>query len=180
MKFNNEHNKCHEVIESGEKRIIWESRSVAVNLVLIIWKKNDDGPYILVSKRGKSAADNIGKMNLVAGYLDYNETGKEAIFRETWEECGLNLPELIKNSTVISNNLDNPWSVNTDPSENRQNVSLRYGLALRLHSNHLPILSIEFNEIKGESEDPQWILENQIEDFEWAFNHDQLIKEYIE
>lgn len=185
MIFKNKPNKCHTVIEKGKERIVWESRSVAVNLVVIAIVKAKPGqsreydPFVLVSKRGPKAADFQGKLNIVAGYLDWDETGPEAAFREAWEECGINIPEFVKQnySSVILNHLNQPWHVKTEPDENRQNISLRYGVALRC--DELPTLTLKNNEIEGEVEDAWWMSINNIDDYEWAFNHDEVIKDYF-
>jgi len=175
-KFKNTPNKSYHI---GGKEI-WHSRSAAVNLAILIWTYNLEGPYVLASKRGPTAADNRGKMNLVAGYFDWDESGEEAIYRETWEECGIYLPDIIKSAeAIISNDLDNPWYTNTKPTENRQNISLRYGIAVILKTNELPALSTEYNEQPGEVEDPMWIPIEDIHNYQWAFNHDQVILDYF-
>lgn len=184
MKFNNRPNTLHKV---GDKNI-WESRSVAVNGVILLYffvpgsiVFNFSGIYVLVSKRGPNAADYQGKYNLVAGYLDWNEDGRQALVRETWEETGLDLESLLDNPSynIIQSDLDNPWHVKTDPSANRQNISLRYGIKLSSSDNSMPTLSVEHNEVDGEVEDPQWMPVKDIDEHEWAFGHDDVIKEYF-
>jgi len=180
MKFKNKPNKCHEITENGNKRLIWESRSVAVNCIVVL-KNNLCEQYVLVSERGPNAADFVGKLNLISGYLDWNESGTDAVYREAWEECGINLPELINNSfnVVIKNNLNDPWEVETTPNENRQNISLRYGVILMYNHIELPHLSTEHNEIKGEVEKSWWMPITDIDNYQWAFSHDKVIKKYL-
>ena len=175
MKFKNRPNPFHKI---GDQ-IIWESRSTAVNLVVLMVRNFYSDPYVLVSKRGPKAADYQGYYNVIAGYLDWDETGSEAVIRETWEECGLDLSEIMKENTILRSNLDQPWNVKTDPASNRQNVSLRYGVKILTHKDNLPLLNTENNEIEGEVEDPQWMPINRINNYKWAFDHDLLIKEYI-
>ena len=182
MKFNNTNNKWYVVNENNKEKIVWESRSVAVNCVIFLWKNTDylnNNPYVLIAERGPNAADFQGKMNIIAGYLDWNENGKEAVMREAWEEAGINIKELEENNYIISNNLAQPWSVKTDPGENRQNVVLRYGLAIINKANTLPKLSTTHNEVEGETVNPQWIRVEDINKYEWAFNHDKLILNYL-
>jgi 8-oxo-dGTP pyrophosphatase MutT (NUDIX family) len=169
--FNNKPNKEHKIDDT----IFWESRSVAVVATILALYNNEI--YVLASKRGYNSADYQGLYNVVAGYLDWNEDGTEAVCREVWEECGLNLPKFISDNTVIEYHLDNPWKVITSPKVNRQNVSLRYGVYIKCDS--LPELSLENNEIEGECEDVQWMPLKYIDSHEWAFNHDTLIKEYV-
>jgi len=183
MKFNNRPNSSHKV---GD-RIIWESRSVAVNGVVILYLPDNPVPYVLVSSRGPKAADYQGYMNLIAGYMDWDESGPEALYREAWEEVGVDLkslvyPEKEKDclwSEIISNNIDQPWHVKTEPDENRQNISLRYGAAFRTKESVLPELSLENNEVEGEVEHAVWLPVNEIDQYQWAFDHDKVIKEYL-
>jgi 8-oxo-dGTP pyrophosphatase MutT (NUDIX family) len=183
MKFKNRPNVAHKV---GD-HIVWESRSTAVNGVVIVFLPGEPVPFVLVSKRGPNAADFKGHLNVVAGYLDWDESGTEALYRETWEETGLDLealvyPEKSANalfSEVISNDLENPWHVKTKPTENRQNISLRYGVALKFKKDRLPDLTTKYNEVPGEVQAAWWMPVNQIDGFMWAFEHDKVIKEYL-
>lgn len=183
MEFNNRPNTAHKV---GD-RIVWESRSVGVNGVVILYVPGEKVPYVLVSKRGPKSADYQGYMNLIAGYMDWDESGPEALYREAWEEVGIDLrglayPEKYDDclwSSIISNNLEQPWHVKTEPDENRQNISLRYGLAVRMKANILPALSLENNEVEGEVEHAGWLPVNEIDQYQWAFDHDKVIKDYL-
>ena len=196
MKFNNKENPVHIVFKSKfinniikliskifkrSTRIIWESRSVAINFVLIMTSSKTKIPYVLVSRRGLNAADYRGLFNVVAGYLDQNESGAEAVARETWEEVGFDLSSLFKNKKYIitQNDLNQPWYVKTNPLENRQNVSLRYGLKVIMPRGKFPDLNLENNEVEGEASDPQWMLISEIDNYKWAFGHDQVIKDYL-
>ena len=177
MKFNNRENTAHKI----DGRIIWESRSPAVNIVVIMTPTLNPEPYVLVAKRGPKAADYHGFFNLIAGYLDWDENATQAIYRETWEEVGLYLDDLIFDSgnKVLQNDLNQPWFVQTNPDENHQNVSLRYGIKLLTTNPKFPDLSVEHNEVEGEVEDPQWMPISKIDKYEWAFNHDKVIKDYL-
>lgn len=183
MKFNNRSNTLHKI---GNKNI-WESRSVAVNGVIVLYLflpasvSSNFRTYVLTSKRGPNAADHQGKYNLVAGYLDWDEDGRQALVRETWEETGLDLEAILDDPsyTIMESNLDSPWHVKTDPSANRQNVSLRYGVKIFSRKQSLPALSVENNEVVGEVEEPKWMLIDDIDKYEWAFGHDKVIKEYL-
>jgi len=179
MNFFNKPNKCYKVTEEGKEILIWNSRSVAVNCVIALVDEQI-GPCILVSKRGPNAADFQGKMNIVAGYLDWDESGTDAVYRETWEECGVNVLQLLTDFKIIRNDLFDPWSVKTFTDENRQNVSLRYGVIMsKKPSQTFPTLSTEHNEIEGEVESPFWMPYHDIDNYEWAFKHDVVIKNYL-
>jgi 8-oxo-dGTP pyrophosphatase MutT (NUDIX family) len=158
-------------------RVVWESRSVAVVGVIMVYKGTI--PYVLVSRRGPNSADFQGKMNLVAGYLDWDETGTQALIRECWEETGFDVMKYTSKFIVSLNNLENPWSVNTLPTTNHQNVTLRYGILMKMSkTDEFPSLTTEYNEIEGEIENPQWLLLSEVQNHEWAFDHDIVIQSY--
>jgi 8-oxo-dGTP pyrophosphatase MutT (NUDIX family) len=174
MEFKNRKNKSYEI----DGKTIWHSRSVAVVGVIVVYK--DNIPYILVSKRGENTPEEQGKMNLVTGYLDWDETAPEAFCRECWEETGFNVERYSKEFEILKNNLNEPWQISTNPkTKNKlQNVSLRYGVILKTEKE-LPELTTEYNEIEGESEEPMWMPLSNINNYKWAFNHDKLIQEYV-
>jgi len=177
MVFKNRENTPHNV----NGKLLFDKRSVAVAGVVMITKYLDT--YVLCSERGPAAPDYNGLMNLVAGYMDWNEWGYEAFVRECWEECGLNLFKLIQNSTeVFKNHLQQPWWVQTDPGASQQNVTLRYGVHLHWDQSmllwDLPELTTKYNEIEGETVNPQWLNIKEVDNYQWAFNHDRVISDF--
>lgn len=178
MEFKNKPNKSYIVDDSGVQKLVWESRSTAVNLVILM-NNGIAEDHVLVSQRGPNAADYRGKWNVIAGYLDWDETGPESAIRECWEEVGFNLPEFMKNGVVLKKDLDQPWHVKTLPSANRQNISLRYGVYLKANGKEFPWLTLENNEVKGEVSTALWMPISDIDKHEWAFGHDQVIKDYL-
>ena len=98
--------------------------------------------------------------------MDYDETGEEGCVREIFEETGVKL-----------NPTDMKFiQVNTDPvNSNRQNVSLRY----RTYLSEEFAKNITFTNKNSESnevDDIKWIPIRDIDNYEWAFNHNELIK----
>lgn len=175
MNFKNKKNVPHLINDS----VIWESRSVAVVCVFIVIDDNDN-EYVLASKRGSGMPDFQGKMNLVCGYLDWDESSYEAVLRETWEESGFDVKKYMKKFKVLNNDLQNPWFVNSVPTKPRQNVTLRHGLVLKMSKNDiLPELTTQYNETENESEDPTWIPIKDVYKYDWAFEHDKLIQDYL-
>ena len=156
--------------------VIWDSRSVAV-VASVVVKAMDGDLYILAGKRGKGSFDHAGEWNLPCGYLDWDENGTEAVIREVYEETGLDLTKYISEYSLLCNNLKEPWFVNTSPKENRQNVALRYGCIIS--SSELPELTTEHSE-QDEVEELQWIHQDEIDNYTWAFNHDDVIKIYLD
>lgn len=72
-----------------------------------------------------------------------------------------------------------PWDVNTEPTTNKQNVSLRYGVILKV--DELPKLTSENSEL-DEVVELEWMKINSYNDIEkknWAFNHDEIVIKYL-
>jgi 8-oxo-dGTP pyrophosphatase MutT (NUDIX family) len=170
-KFKNKSNIPHK-LDNG--KIIWEDRSIAVTGTIII--KIDDNYFVLAAKRGYKSIDFQGKWNLICGYLDWNETLSEAIEREIWEEVGLDL-NIVKKFCLV-NNLNYPWLINDNPNKsNKQNVTHHFGCISVV--DKFPLLTVEYNEVNGEVEDYLWISINSIDDYNWAFNHNKIIKLFV-
>jgi 8-oxo-dGTP pyrophosphatase MutT (NUDIX family) len=168
-KFNNVHNKCHTTVNGNQ---VWESRSVAVNCLVILKIINEY--FILIGKRGNGSPDNVGKWNIPSGYMDYNETGTAACYREVWEETGVDIDDI--KGDVILNLLEEPWYVNTDPTENRQNISLRYGIII--NTDYFPDFSFENNE-PDEVAELKWVNIKHINKYDFAFKHDIVIQQFV-
>lgn len=144
----------------------WISRSMAVSCFIIT---SLGGEWcILANKRGKNAPDFQGHWNCPCGYLDYNETTAEAAIRETYEETGLRLKSV------------KFWMFNDSITENRQNVTFRYYAVIS--DPQLFALSKYTHERGGEKDEVDevaWIPISDLDNREWAFNHDQIIRKLI-
>lgn len=169
-------NKENEKTVLSDGRTIWLSRAVAV--VNTVWCITNDEVMLLLGKRGPGCPDEVGKWNLPCGYLDWDETLKEAAERETWEETGVNIKD-IKPSNVIINRMDNPWLINSHidgENKDKQNVSIHH--AIVFSSDKLPILTNQNCE-PGEISDLKWVKIDDYEKLDYAFNHDLRIKDFI-
>lgn len=160
----NEDNKLKNFPTVVDGKTYWISRSVAV--VGFVFARVNKQLCILANKRGEGTPDFQGKWNVPCGYLDYDETGEEGCVREIFEETGVKL-----------NPTDMKFiQVNTDPvNSNRQNVSLRY----RTYLSEEFAKNITFTNKNSESnevDDIRWIPIRDIDNYEWAFNHNELIK----
>ena len=164
IKFNNTKNKSYLV----NNELKWDSRSVAVVGIIVANYNNEN--YVLVAKRGKHSADYQGLWNVPCGYLDWDENGYDAVCREVYEETGFYIPEY-KNNYVISY-LDQPFYVNTNIKENKQNVSLSYGIYFNI--DKLPELSNKNSEFE-EVEELLWLNLSDINKYKFAFDHDTRI-----
>lgn len=143
----------------------WFSRSMAT-AVFVFCMDKDGKWHILASERGEEAADFRGKWNCVCGYLDYSETMIECAARELYEEVGLKL----------SHDLFTFYSINDKVTENRQNVTFRYFVKITDRT----IDDFEFSKDNNEGKEVgeiKWIPVDEIDNFEWAFDHDSIVKE---
>lgn len=121
--------------------------------------------YILANKRGKGCPDFVGYWNCPCGYLDYDETTKEAIAREVREETGLKI-----NSSKFELSFINDSPINS----NKQNVTFRYFTKIKNFKSLAT--STVFSE-KDEVEEIKWIKITELYNYEWAFNHKNIIEE---
>ena len=145
-----------------EGKTYWISRSVAVSG--FIFSKFFGHWHILANKRGQGCMDMPGYWNCPCGYLDWDENLNDAMIREIHEETGMD----------FSNEDIYPIYVNSDPKENRQNITIRYiGIIKDLFSYKF---STKYAE-KDEIEDIKWIGIDNIDKYNWAFNHNLIIRE---
>ena len=151
--------KIKEAIE--EATIGWFSRSPAV--ALFIFARTKEGIKVLASERGKEAADFQGLWNVPCGYVDFDETTKESAARELFEECGVKVdPSLLK---LVK--------VQDGITENHQNITLRY-----VYFADESILEQEFSKTLNEGEEVgeiKWLSLDEVNEKEWAFDHDDAI-----
>ena len=159
--------KNFSIINRG--REYWISRSIAV-VGLVFGYDEDEKEYILAVQRGTGTPDPefVGKWCLPCGYLDYDETLEEALQREVFEETGVLLD---KDCTEL-------LEVNSNPkSDKRQNVTFRYQAIAKendIANISLTTANSELNEVS----DIKWIPYSEVDNYEWAFNHKELIKQY--
>lgn len=144
----------------------WISRSTAV--VCVIYKIDENGNrFVAVGKRGKGCPDEVGKWNLFCGYIEWNETIKEACSREIKEECGLDIPS-------------NAWkliSVNSNPkSDKRQNITFR--MVTKYRPEYGTEFTTKFSE-PDEVEEVRWVGIKDIGKLDWAFNHHTLVEAFL-
>lgn len=161
---NNSTGKIHNFPVNVDGKEYWISRSNAVVGIVFKW---ENGQYhILANKRGKGCPDYVGKWNITCGYVDYDETIFDAVSREIFEETGLLVP---KKDWKL-------WVVNSDPSDEKQTISFRF---YTIYWNGYGNLTSENSE-PNEVDEIKWIPFSEVENYEWAFNQLQVIKDFIE
>ena len=170
MKFKSTPNRC--IQHKGEE--IWISRSVTVLPVLFFVSKGIQ--YVPLGLRGEDLPEAVGLWGLPGGYLDYDETTTQAVYREVWEELGLDLPQL-KENFRFSGNFDHPYDIHSQPLR-RQNVTLKYALMFHLEDADLPKLDPKVS--TGEVVEAKWVEVETAISMTLAFNHHEVIQECLE
>ena len=116
--------KNFEVTSKEDGKKYWISRSVAVTGIIYSGElcrynliHNPESIKILLERRGPGCPDNVGKLALPCGYLDWDETAEQAMSREIYEELGLTIdPEEF-----------HLCGTNTNPEDDaRQNIVLMF------------------------------------------------------
>lgn len=145
----------------------WFSRSVAVATAVLLNDNASGEWYVLANQRGSGTPDYRGYWNLPCGYLDYNEDANEAAVREVREETGIRLnPSQLKS-----------FGYSASPYENRQNVCIFFGTVINGSLQDYPFSTAEMedNEVSG----IKWIPLAEVDNFQWAFDHDQLLQKAL-
>ena len=126
-----------------------------------------DGKYsVLANLRGSGTPDYRGCWNAPCGFLECFETSKEGIQREIFEECGFYID--IDDLKVIH--------VETEPEEcNNGNVSIRHKAFL---GKIIPVLTKGEGGEENEVDRIKWIPIDELDEYEWAFNHRKIVELY--
>lgn len=145
-------------------KTLWSGRYCAVTGIVCYIDENDVN-WFLITKRGSGAADYQGKWCMPCGFLEANETGEQGTIREVKEETGISIPKAYL------------FSVETDPKYcNNGNVTLRYASIL----DEMPVPNyVNINGEENEVENVKWISEDEIENYDFCFNHKDLIYLYL-
>jgi len=170
--FKHRPNKVHNI--NGKD--IWESRSPAV--VAFIFALYKDELYILGEKRSENMPQGPGRWVAPCGYMDWDESGWNALRREVYEETSFFI-DTYKKYIIYDNNKE-PFFVKTDPNENLQNVALNYSIFFDFDKRKSGIpYDIEAYSDKEVSQ-VKWILYNEVSKYDWAFEHDIRIEMAIQ
>lgn len=142
----------------------WIDRSIAV--AGFVFKREGMEYFVLANQRGGGVSNHNGLWNCPCGYLDFDETLKEACAREIKEECRL----------IIEPSKLKFYEVEDSPSAFRQNVTHRFTATVYDGSEQIGIGT------EGEDDevaDVKWISVNELDKYEWAFNHDKVITDIV-
>lgn len=149
-------------IEGKDGKMYWVHRAIAVSV--FIGKLIGDEMHILALQRGSGTPDFQGLWCCPCGYLDFDETLVESACREVKEETGI----------IINPSSLDQFYIADKPSQNLQNVTVRFTAIMNTTDKQHPIIGTEGEE--NEVADAQWIPLSDIDDLLWAFDHDNIIK----
>ncbi|MEL6354293.1 MAG: NUDIX domain-containing protein [Cyanobacteria bacterium J06627_28] len=169
MKFKSTPNRCIQ----HEGKELWISRSVTVLPVLFFVQNSKY--YVPLGKRGADLPDGVGQWGLPGGYLDFDETTTEAVYREVWEELGLDIPQLVE-TFRFEGDLMHPYEVYSTPLR-RQNVTLKYALMFQLGEAELPTLNPQVS--IGEVVEAKWFEVTSALKMPLAFKHDEVMRDCL-
>lgn len=155
--------------ETGEK--YWISRSVAVAMFAFRSDPNEmfsEDYQVLAVKRGKGCPNEVGKWCCPCGYLDWGENLYDAVKREIFEETGYTYknrwePALFK----VCHSRD----------INDQNISFEFCdfNCFNEDETYIPQIENRGGE-ENEVDEIKWIYVSDVKDYEWAFNHKNIIE----
>lgn len=167
--------KNKQVIDKETGEVIWKSRSMAVTACVVTMNPTTREYNFLVERRGAGCPDYVGALAFPCGYLDWDETRRDAVIRELQEELGLDVdPRRILE-----------WKTIDDPSENHQNVVTRYIVVVNYDMISEWIKTADLNtEARGGEKDEvaeiKLIPYSKVqEEKDWAFNHNEVIEELV-
>jgi 8-oxo-dGTP pyrophosphatase MutT (NUDIX family) len=186
IKFNNRPNPhvINKVFE-GNKYVVnhdyFISRSVAVVGVVFVIPLIGS-MHVLITQRSNKMRDEANKFGVPCGYLDWDESGYEAMVREVYEETSLYLPEY--KDLLITNNNEKPMYIQDNPNKDlRQNVSLIYLSVYDFTKNmdRFPTGVEKYSD--KETANVKWLslvdFYAKSNEMEWAFHHDETINDAL-
>lgn len=154
----------------------WISRAPAVVGIIFAFGV-PEGNRVLVIRRSKRMRVEPLKFGAPSGYLDWDESGFDAMTREVFEETSMYLPDY--DPFLVFDNDKQPFYVQTDPEKDKlQNVSLSYVLAYDF-TNDPDFFPEEIEKHKNsETDEVLWLRFSDFYNayYDWAFNHDERIK----
>ena len=140
---------------------LWSGRYCAV--AAFVFRRIEGIWSVLANRRGPGTPDYQGCWNAVCGFLEADENAQQGCSREILEETGY----IIKPEKFLQ------VFTHTDPeTSNNANVTIRH-IAILFNDEIKKDKAIGGEE--NEVEDIKWIPIDDIYDYEWAFNHKELI-----
>jgi ADP-ribose pyrophosphatase YjhB (NUDIX family) len=141
----------------------WIARNNVV--VCFVFTVINDKWHILANKRGSSSGECVNMWNVPCGYVDFDETFEQAAIREVYEETGVKI------------NYARFINFNDVPDNDKQDIGFRYySIIPTAQMLELSSDSESRGGEKDEVRDVKWIPISEINNYQWAFNHLELIR----
>ena len=134
---------------------LWYSRSVACQLT--VFAMDREGNWNVLAKRRELKSNKI-KWNVPFAYLEFDQSGELCAVSETYDETGIIVPK--KEIKLMS--------VNTNPTNHKQNVILKYYAVLKSR--------IEDDGYAVTKDDAMWIPIKALDSYTWSFRQDRDIE----
>lgn len=144
--------KNYPLINPKTGKEVWISRSVAV--AVSVFSRVNGKDCVLANKRGPGLPNHVGQWNVVSGYIDYDETLKEAAIREVFEETGVD----IKDCNIQL------YKIEDDPKRENQVILFRYFTWYNGPKDVLTNKNSEPNEV----DEIKWIPLTELNNYEWT------------
>lgn len=151
------------IIKDDKGKIHWVSRSL-VTIAFVTWRDS-----VLIVRRGESVIE-TGKWCLPCGYIDYDETIQQSIAREIWEETGINITNFCDIDKL------EPVKISSNPIGKKQNIHMDF--IIRLKDDDKPVINKDITD-PLETTDVKWIRLDELDSYDFAFEHCKKIKNYF-
>lgn len=144
----------------------WVSRSVALCALILVQDEYDNW-YVVAEKRGAGCPDENFKWCLPCGYIERNgETGEEGISREVFEETGLKIKPESFHMTGVSYGIEPRYNITHFYESVLEDMKVEDVINMFDTSNSEP----------EEIEELKCIRLDEVDKYEWAFDHRNLIE----
>jgi len=161
--FSSRGNEC---VKLSDGREVWLSRSVAVVSTVVVRLGGQD--HVALIERGPALPDEVGKLALPGGYLDWDETLYDGARREVFEETGLDVADW-EGARL-------PWRIHDEPLR-KQNITMHF--SFRRTAEALPSLGEGLEEHPGEPLEITrrlWLPIEEAMERELAFGHQHVLR----
>lgn len=156
-------------VEDNKK--YWISPSPAVCVIPII--QSNDGFKLIIQKRGPGCPTEVGKWAFTCGYLEFEQRPTECAVSELWQELGIRVDEK-----------DIRFFGFSDPRKDPNlNITARFYTIIPEKKIKFWVPNFNTKSRGGEEDevsDIKIIGEDEIKDYTWAFNHDELYQEFLD
>lgn len=169
------------IVDRDTGKVYYHHRSLAVTGVITATDDENHEVYVLLERRGLGCPDNVGKLCCVCGYIGWDETRRDALIRETYEETGLE----VKDSQIFElETIDDP---KRDPKQNivtRYLIDCKYRTIKRALDNGT--INTRSKSRGGEKDEVSEFLLltyyeiSELDSSEFAFGHKEMILEILE